>query len=294
MPDRCAATEMTYTGTSSDSSYGLLMSSPSFVLISCWCCWCCRSRYSWRARRSRSSRGSASEVAMRRSSSADRAFLFRSCGTTTSTVASSAPSVPSLRRTPRPATRNACPFGVPGGTRTVTAAPRCVGTLISAPSASSGIVTGTVTVRFSPARPNTACGVTWTRTYRSPGLPPCSPGAPPRGEARLNGARAHPAPAAAARRARVLDYETAAAAGFAGLGETEPAEVTALLPGATAVRTDLRHRAGLGAGPVTDGTRPLAGEPQRYRGAVDRVAERHIGPCLAVRPASRPAPPPPP
>src|SRR3984957_5358857 len=28
MPDRCAATEMTYTGTSSDSSYGLLMSSP--------------------------------------------------------------------------------------------------------------------------------------------------------------------------------------------------------------------------------------------------------------------------
>src|ERR1700729_1359540 len=37
MPDRCAATEMTYTGTSSDSSYGLLMSSPfprsDFLLV---------------------------------------------------------------------------------------------------------------------------------------------------------------------------------------------------------------------------------------------------------------------
>src|ERR1700729_4448302 len=147
----------------------------SFVLIFVLVVLVC---YASRARRSSSSRGSASDVAMRRSSSAARAFLFRSCGTTTSTVTSSAPSVPSLRRTPRPATRNTCPFGVPGGTRTVTAAPRCVGTLISAPSASSGIVTGTVTVRLSPARPNTACGVTWTRTYRSPGLPPCLPGAP--------------------------------------------------------------------------------------------------------------------
>src|SRR3984957_15342357 len=110
-----------------------------------------------------------------------------------------------------------------------------------------------------------------------------------RRDARLDGARAHRPPAAAARRARVLDHEAAAAAGLAGLGETEPAEVTALLPGATAVRADLRHRAGLGAGPVTDGARPLAGEPQRHRGAVDRVAERQVGLRLDVRAAPRPA-----
>src|SRR6516164_8016562 len=137
-----------------------------------------RGNQSCLARRSSSSRGSAPDVAIRRSSSADRALLFSSCGTVTSTVASRAPRVPSFFRAPRPGTRNTCPFWVPGGIRTVTAAPRCVGTLISAPSASSVIVTGTVTVRFSPLRPNTACGLTCTRTYRSPALPPCSPGAP--------------------------------------------------------------------------------------------------------------------
>src|ERR1700722_7108265 len=130
------------------------------------------------ARLSSSSRGSVPDVAMRRSSSADRALLFRSCGTVMSTVASRAPSVPSFLRTPRPGTRNTCPLGVPAGIRTVTAGPRCVGTLISAPSASSVIDTGTVTVRLSPVRPNTPCGLTCTRTYRSPALPPCSPGAP--------------------------------------------------------------------------------------------------------------------
>src|ERR1700753_2599149 len=136
--------------------------------------------YSCRARRSSSSRGSAPAVAILRSSSADLALLFlvRSCGTATSTVAISEPSVPSLRRTPRPGTRNTFPDCVAAGIRTVTAGPRCVGTLISAPSASSVIDTGTVTVRLSPLRPNTSCGLTCTRTYRSPALPPCSPGAP--------------------------------------------------------------------------------------------------------------------
>src|SRR5580693_3775586 len=77
---------------------------------------------SCRALRSSSSRGSGPDVAIRRSSSADLALLFSSCGTVTSTVASSAPRVPSLRRTPRPATRNTRPLGVPGGILTVTAA----------------------------------------------------------------------------------------------------------------------------------------------------------------------------
>ena len=52
------------------------------------------------------------------------------------------------------------------------------GTLISAPSAASANVTGTVTVRLWPDRPNTGCGATCTRTYRSPAGPPRSPGAP--------------------------------------------------------------------------------------------------------------------
>src|SRR5579875_3442597 len=62
--------------------------------------------------------------------------------------------------------------------RTVTGAPRWDGTLTSAPSAASGTVTGTVTVRLSPERPNTGWGFTCTRTYRSPAGPPRSPGAP--------------------------------------------------------------------------------------------------------------------
>src|SRR6266566_762026 len=70
------------------------------------------------------------------------------------------------------------PFGVPGGMRTVTGTPWCVGTLISAPSTASGKVTGTVMVRLSPDRPKIGCGVTWTCTYRSPAGPPRSPGAP--------------------------------------------------------------------------------------------------------------------
>src|SRR5580693_10601181 len=96
----------------------------------------------------------------------------------TSTVTIRLPVVPSLRRTPLPATRNFLPFWVPGGIRTVTGAPRCEGTLTSAPRASSVNVTGTVTVRSEPERPNTGCGFTCTRTYRSPAGPPRSPGAP--------------------------------------------------------------------------------------------------------------------
>src|ERR1700728_3790773 len=148
------------------------MSSPSFY---------CRQillTYSCRARRRSSSRGSAPAVAIRRSSRADLALLLRSSGTVTSRVARRSPSVPSFLRTPRPGTRITVPFAEPGLTRTVTAGPRCVGTLMSAPSASSVIVTGTVTVRLSPLLPNTSCGLTCTRTYRSPALPPRSPGAP--------------------------------------------------------------------------------------------------------------------
>src|SRR6201999_135639 len=75
-------------------------------------------------------------------------------------------------------TRAVRPLGVPAGIRTVTGAPPCAGTLTSAPRASSANVAGADTVRLSPARPKTGCGVTCTRTYRSPAGPPRSPGAP--------------------------------------------------------------------------------------------------------------------
>src|SRR5712691_1748878 len=155
---------MTYTGRSSDSSYEVLMSSPLL--------------YASLARTRSSSRGSWPAVASRRSSMALRALLFRSFGTITSTVTSMLPVVPSLRRTPVPRTVKVRRFGVPGGIRMVTGAPRCEGTLTSAPRVSSANVTGTVTVRLAPDRPNTGCGFTCTRTYRSPVGPPRSPGAP--------------------------------------------------------------------------------------------------------------------
>ena len=69
-----------------------------------------------------------------------------------------------LAGTPLPRTRKVRPFGVPGGSRSVTGGPSRVGTLTSAPSAASGKVTGTVSVRLSPVRPNTGCGVTCTVT----------------------------------------------------------------------------------------------------------------------------------
>src|SRR5487761_802865 len=130
------------------------------------------------ARCSSSPRGSSPAVASRKDSSASRALVSSLDGTTTSTVTSRSPLSPSeRRRTPLPLTRNVRPFGVPGGMRTVTGMPRWDGTLISAPSAASVNVTGTVTVRLSPVLPNTLSGVTCTLTYRSPAGPPRSPGA---------------------------------------------------------------------------------------------------------------------
>ena len=66
--------------------------------------------------------------------------------------------------TPLPFTRNVRPDRVPGGMRSVTGPPSRVGTVMSAPSAASGNVTGTVSVRSSPARPNSGCGATRTTT----------------------------------------------------------------------------------------------------------------------------------
>lgn len=56
------------------------------------------------------------------------------------------------------------PPGVPGGSFSVTEGPFSVGTLMSAPRAASAKVTGTVTVRLSPLRPNTGWESTWTTT----------------------------------------------------------------------------------------------------------------------------------
>ena len=93
-------------------------------------------------------------------------------------------------------------------------------------------VTGTVTVRLSPDRPNTVCGVTCTRTYRSPAGPPRSPGAPlplsrirwpsptPAGMRAWIVRVAHRPAAAVADRARVVDDQAAAAAVAARLGRT--------------------------------------------------------------------------
>ncbi len=86
--------------------------------------------------------------------------------------------MPSLRVTPRPLTRKVRPLVVPDGSRSVTGAPPRVGTLISAPSAASGNVTGKDRVRLSPLRPKSRCGCTCTVTMRSPVGPPRSPGAP--------------------------------------------------------------------------------------------------------------------
>ena len=70
----------------------------------------------------------------------------------------------SRRGTPLPRTRNVRPDAVPDGTRSVTGDPPRVGTFTSAPSAASGNVTGTVTVRWSPFRPKSWCFLTWTTT----------------------------------------------------------------------------------------------------------------------------------
>src|ERR1700761_6250256 len=79
----------------------------------------------------------------------------------------------------------------------------------------------------------------------------------------LDGPRAHRPPAAAARGARVVHHEAAAAAGLARLGEPEPAQVPGLLAGAVAVGADLGRGARLRAGAAADRARTLAGQPER-------------------------------
>src|SRR5215472_12097281 len=175
MPESSAATEITYTGVSSDTSNGLPTALPP--VSSCYCL-PGLPHHVCLARLSRSSRGSSPAVASRNDSRASRAAPFSLSGTWTVTVTSRAPLVPSLRRTPLPGARNVRPLGVPAGMRMLTGVPRSVGTLISAPSAASVTVTGTVTVRLSPDLPKMGCGVTCTRTYKSPGGPPCSPDVP--------------------------------------------------------------------------------------------------------------------
>src|SRR5664279_2751492 len=99
------------------------------------------------------SRGSSS-WAFANASSAVLASADNRCGTDTSTVTMRSP-VTVLRCTPAPFTRNLRPDAVPAGTRSRTD-PDSVGTVRSVPSASSGNVTGTVSVRLSPARPNSS------------------------------------------------------------------------------------------------------------------------------------------
>src|SRR6185437_5749660 len=107
-------------------------------------------------------------------------------------------------------------------------------------------------------------------------------------DARLDGARAHRPAAARARRAGVVDDQAAAVALLADLGHAERAEVPARLPGPLTGRAHARHGARLGAGAVTGRARALAGEPERYRGPVDRVAEGQRGLGLHVGAAARP------
>src|SRR5215471_1988254 len=106
---------------------------------------------------------------------------------------------------------------------------------------------------------------------------------------RLDGLRAHGTAAAAAGRAGVVDHQPAAPAGLARLGESEAAQAPALPTSTLAVRADPRHRAGLGAGAVADRTWALTGQSQRHGGAVDRIAERQRGLRLHVRAAPGPA-----
>src|SRR6201995_4942895 len=188
---------------------------------------------------------------------------------------------------PLPRTRKVRPFGVPAGILTVTGAPLWAGTLMSAPSAASGTVTGTVTVRLPPDRPKTGCGVTCTRTYRSPADQAARQGRPGRNPG-LDGPRAGRVAAAVARLARVLDHQPPAPAGLARFREGEVAEVPARLPGAFTGRADLGHGAGLGAGAVADRAGPVAGQLERNRGPVHRIAERQGGLGLHVGAAAGP------
>src|SRR6202008_5052813 len=69
------------------------------------------------------------------------------------------------------------PSDVPFGTRTPTL-PSSVGTESVVPSANSWKLTGTLTVRSSPSRPNTLSDFTCTVTYKSPDGAPRRPASP--------------------------------------------------------------------------------------------------------------------
>ncbi len=144
---------------------------------------------------------------------------------------------------------------------------------------------GTVTVRCCSLRPKNACGVSCTVTSRSPAGPPRSP-SPPRPASRTFCPAATPAgmrtfsvlvlvlrPVAPAGAARRRDDASAAAAGAAGLAEREPALAARgdTLPAArrARLRRRPRRRPGTGAG----GARAGSGQPQRHRGAPQRVEE---------------------
>src|SRR3954447_5600424 len=116
----------------------------------------------------RLARRSVPLVASRNASTAARAFSSSAAGTCTSTVTIRSPAEPLAGPlvcvTPRPRTRKLRPFGVPAGIFRVTGAPSSVGTLISAPSAASSKLTGTVRVRLSPLRPKSGWPATLTLT----------------------------------------------------------------------------------------------------------------------------------
>src|SRR5437016_1336906 len=118
-----------------------------------------------------------SPPASRRLSSSSFSLLLSLEGTSTSTVTSRSPWPPLGFGAPLPRSRNVLPDGVPAGTFSVTA-PLVVGTFTPAPRAASANVTGTVSVRSDPFRPNSRCGATRTTTNRSPGRPPGGPGSP--------------------------------------------------------------------------------------------------------------------
>src|SRR5262245_36974197 len=107
----------------------------------------------------RCARGDLPSFAAASASTALRSSSVSFWGTATSTVTSRSPVLRDLG-TPLPLTRSVRPERVPAGMRTLTEPPSRVGTRTSAPSTASGNVTGTVSVRLSPRRPNSRCGVT--------------------------------------------------------------------------------------------------------------------------------------
>ena len=160
--------------------------------------------------------------------------------------------------TPRPRTRKARPLGVPAGILRVTGAPPSVGTLMSAPSAASAKLTGTVEgqvvalaaeqrVRGDLDGDVQVAGRAAALAGRALAAQPDplavldAGGDPRRRSVRLD----MPAPGAVAGRARVVDDQAAAAAGRAGLVHRErAADRGGPHADALAVRADPRQRAG--------------------------------------------------